>query len=153
MAGCDCRAGMLIASVTIRNMYGEPLPPQFFEISPQDVAQADCVIIMGTSLAVKPFSEIITFLELRCVKAHVDISTRRFAPESGSTCSSVADEYDGRCQGCGFAHWAGWFQVCMHLYLRFDLQRCFRMGHLFPETTATLPCWASSKKPFRSFAA
>lgn len=38
-------------------MYGEPLQQQFFEISPQDVAQADCVIIMGTSLSVKPFSE------------------------------------------------------------------------------------------------
>jgi NAD-dependent SIR2 family protein deacetylase len=41
----------------VRNMYGEPLRQQFFEISPQDVAQADCVIIMGTSLSVKPFSE------------------------------------------------------------------------------------------------
>lgn len=39
-------------------MYGEPLPQLFFEISPQDVARADCVIIMGTSLAVKPFSDL-----------------------------------------------------------------------------------------------
>ena len=33
------------------------MPQQFFEMSPKDVAQADCIIIMGTSLAVKPFSE------------------------------------------------------------------------------------------------
>ena len=49
-------------------MYGESLPQKFFEISPQDVARADCVIIMGTTLAVKPFSEkphqIFAFLNL-----------------------------------------------------------------------------------------
>lgn len=50
----DCRAFLKPSSV----MYGQPLPQQFFEMSPKDVAQADCIIIMGTSLAVKPFSEL-----------------------------------------------------------------------------------------------
>jgi len=56
MYGC-ARLQRLIFRVTACNMFGEPLPKQFFELSPQDVAQADCVIIMGTSLAVTPFSE------------------------------------------------------------------------------------------------
>ena len=56
MYGC-ARLQRLLFRVTACNMFGEPLPKQFFELSPQDVAQADCVIIMGTSLAVTPFSE------------------------------------------------------------------------------------------------
>jgi NAD-dependent SIR2 family protein deacetylase len=95
-------------------MYGEALPQHFFELSPQDVAQADCVIIMGTSLAVKPFSEPLTrcITAATCVTAAVHLAlhrhilhnfARRSAAESRAACAAAADEHDGRREGGGVA--------------------------------------------------
>ncbi len=63
MYGCALLQCVL-SLVTPCNMYGEPLPKQYFELSAQDMHQADCLIILGTSLAVKPFSELLFGVEL-----------------------------------------------------------------------------------------
>jgi hypothetical protein len=130
-------------------MYGEPLPQLFFEISPQDVARADCVIIMGTSLAVKPFSEKYVWSPaLKFVIAESGDLPERvgpLVPRLLMNMTGVAKEAGlriGQVQ-----------QPALLLSFSEIITCCFRMAPLFPEITVTFRCWATLKTPSHTFAA
>jgi NAD-dependent deacetylase sirtuin 2 len=53
---CDACEGVVKPDVV---MFGEPLPQRFFSSIKSDFPQADLLIVMGTSLAVKPFNTLI----------------------------------------------------------------------------------------------
>ncbi len=47
-------------------LYGESLPDRFFQLADEDMDQCDCLIVMGTSLIVQPFCNLVTLVPRSC---------------------------------------------------------------------------------------
>jgi hypothetical protein len=128
------------------------LPQRFFEMSPKDVAQADCIIIMGTSLAVKPFSECCSAMRvdhtrdgLACV-GELPQRVGPLVPRLLMNMTGVAKEAGLRLgEVTQFTAPSSPF-ICVS-------QLRFRMAPLFQATTETCLCSANLKTLFRFFAA
>lgn len=58
---CDC-GGIVKPDITF---FGESLPPRFFKQLPEDFPKCDLLIVMGTSLAVRPFADILHSVNLK----------------------------------------------------------------------------------------
>ncbi|XP_053945948.1 NAD-dependent protein deacetylase Sirt2 [Anastrepha ludens] len=77
--------------------FGENMPDNFYSMPPQDFADCDLLIVMGTSLEVYPFASLIDFVKPNCVRVFINrTAVDKFSsPKNTRDITFLGDCYEG----------------------------------------------------------
>eukprot|EP01134_Creolimax_fragrantissima_P006310 CFRG6310T1 len=90
--------------------FGEPLPDRFHNLASEDFGECDLLIVMGTSLKVAPFNQLVTFVDSKCVRLMLNLEVPKVSFFNWSSTRNQDVKYIGTCdEGCRIlAQYLGW---------------------------------------------